>query len=144
MGVEPHDVTQHPQEARVGDIPALGKDRVIAGQRVFKPPTFDRHAKAHIAVHGWHVELVEEPHEVWVIDVVIDNKASIHRLLPVAARQNGARVTSETLLGFKQGDVVVARQRMRRTHSGDAPTDHFVSAPRASLQRAFRSPVGFW
>ena len=57
--VEFQDIAHHTQKLWAGDVAALGKERVHAGEPVFHTPSTEGCTKAHIALGDGHIKLFE-------------------------------------------------------------------------------------
>ena len=68
--------------------------------------------------------MIKQPGQQRVISIVKDDKAGIHRLIAVLARDNGAGMTAQARLGLDQGHIMIRAQHQGRAHAGNAPTDY--------------------
>jgi RNA polymerase sigma factor (sigma-70 family) len=115
-GVEPQDVAQHHEEARICRVAPLGKDRGNIAQPILQPPALDRDAKAHVAFRQRHLHPFEQGGQVRIVRAVEHDEAGIDWLVTAPAGDDCARVPAQAALGLEKNHVVLSRQKMRCCH----------------------------
>ena len=125
LAVEAHDLAQQREVRRPHEIPALREEAVGAAAAVLEPAPLARHREGHIRVARGHAELAEEPHEVRIRAVVVDQEAGIER--NGAARaidHDGVGVAAETLLLFEEVHTVPTTEQRGGRQTRNARTNH--------------------
>ena len=70
-------------------------------------------------------ELAEEPDEVRVGVLVVDDEAGVERQRPSRDHVlDGVRVAPGAVVALEELDLVALRERVRRSEAGDARSDH--------------------
>ena len=109
---------------RSHQVPPLREEPVGAATAVLEPGLPARHGEGHVGVAGGHTEFPEEPHEVWIRAVVVDQEAGVER--HGAGRgldQHRVGVAAKTTFLFEQVHPVPAAQQIRRGQTRDACPD---------------------
>ena len=121
MFVEMQDIAQHPQEARVQRVLALGEQGVQRRKPVFDPPPVNRRAKGHVAFGIGHRQIIKQAQQMRVVHLVEDDEAGIHRLIPALATKLGPGMTAKAIFGLEQHDRVMVGQKVGGPHAGNPP-----------------------
>ena len=79
LPIEAHDLAEQREVRRPHQVPPLREEPVGAAAAVLEPAPPARHREGHVRVAGGHAELAEEPHEVRIRAVVVDQEAGIER-----------------------------------------------------------------
>ena len=119
LRVEPKDVAHHAVIGRAGQILLLSRQCVQAAQPIFDATTVNRGAKAHVGFLDRNIQILKHACQMRVVYIVEHDEARIHRLIPVAPRNNRACMTTERRLALIQSDVKLIGQFIRRSHARD-------------------------
>src|SRR5581483_5291499 len=111
------DLEQEAAEADVRDPPRLG-ERPAAGPLEPAVPARDR--ERHLRVLRADVELAEEPGQIRVVRLVVDDEAGVEAEAAVLDRVD---VAARTRVGLEDLHVVCAGEQVRGTEAGDARSD---------------------
>ena len=124
--VEALHLHEHPEEARVARVPRVGEHAAEpARTRILEPAAVAAHGHAHVGGLRLDPELVEQPEQVRVRAVVVDDEPAVDREHALVGGEHvvGVRVTAQPRLGLVERHVVVALQDVRRGEAGDARAD---------------------
>ena len=124
--VEALHLHEHPEEARVARVPQVGEHAAEpARTRVLQTAAVAAHGHAHVGGLRLDPELVEQPEQVRVRAVVVDDEPAVDREHALVGREHvvRVRVAAQPRLGLVERDVVVALQDVGGGESGDARAD---------------------
>jgi hypothetical protein len=124
LAVESGDVVEHPEEARVEQVPLLGEEGSERRGPVLEVAPVAAHREAHVALLPGDAEPAQEREEVGVGALVEDDEAGVHRHGAAAlVHVEGVGVAPHAGVGLEEDHVVTARQDVRRHQSGDPRAD---------------------
>ncbi len=118
---EPHDVDEHAPHVRADEVAAIGEQGVEVGGPVGEVSGAVGDREAHLGVDRFDAEFVEEPAQVGVVAVVVDDEAGVDADRPGSGVVDcdGVGVAAEAIVGFEEDDVVARPENMGAGESGD-------------------------
>src|SRR5918995_260914 len=125
LPVEAHDLAEQREVRRPHEVPTLREEAVGAAAAVFEPAPLAPHREGHIGVAGRHAKLAEEPYQVRIRAVVVDQEAGVER--NGAARaidHDGVGVAAETALLFEEVHTVPTTEQRGGRQTRNARTNH--------------------
>ena len=136
--VEAGYLSQHPQVPRVDGPPALGEQAVesdSAGVGQAAPVAGDAHAHQRRA--GLHAQLAEQPQQVGVGPLVVDDEAGVDaQPMPVnGGHVVGVGVPAQTPIGLEERHVVGSAEHVCGRQARDPGADHRHRRSRCAVHR---------
>ena len=124
LSVEPHQVTDHAEETRRHEVPALAKHAGQARGVVFEAGGFVAHRETHGRRLRFDAELLEQPGQQGVVERAVHDEPGIDPISsPSQCDVVGMGVTAQVIVRLEQRDAVLARQQPGTHETGDSRTD---------------------
>ena len=102
----------------------MAEDCIYVTAAIFQITIIVRNREGHIAGFCLDIEIIEERNEIWVIDFVIDNKASIDWSLTLGGDHvYRIAVAADAIHFLKNGYVVALTKQPCGGQTSDATTD---------------------
>ena len=136
--IEAHDLSQQGQVRRPDQVPPLREEPVGAAAAVLEAAVAARHRERHVRVASRHAELCEQPHQVRIGAVVVDEEAGVERHASLRrGDDHGIGVATQPMLFLEQLHPMAAAQQVGGGQPGNArPDDRDVLHARSGWQYA--------
>ena len=132
QGIEAQQVAQHPDEARVQQVAALGEDRVETGAAPFERAAAQRARRLdrerHVGLDCLDAQFFKQLDQGRIGAFVEDQEARVHAVGDRTARRgqgdvHGVGVAAKVVCGLKQGQIGVPMQCVGCSEAGDTGAD---------------------
>ncbi len=124
LAAEPHDLADHPPVRRSQQVRRL-RQHAENPRAVLERSALRRDRERHVAGLGRDAVRVEQPHEVRVVPLVVDDEAGVDGHGAAAVLDlHGVGVSSEAFVGFEHRDLVAPGKGPGGAQPRDSTTDH--------------------
>jgi hypothetical protein len=111
-------------ELWIEQVPTLGKKSVEIRPAILEPCPTASHTETHACRLRLDAQFVHQSDKIRIGAIVEDDKARVYRVgLALNLNVDGVGVTSDVVVCFVQGNVVVAMQMITRYQSRNTATD---------------------
>ncbi len=122
--IEAQNLPQQGQVRRPDQVPALREEPVGAAAAVLEPAVAARHRERHVRVASRHAQLREQPHQVRIGAVVVDEEAGVERHASLRrGDDHGIGVATQPVLFLEQLHPMAAAQQVGGGQPGNARAD---------------------